>query len=193
MKTDIQELLLLQVLPSQPPCAMGSCSLLRGGPSASYLSPFDSSPVWCQQLAVLSASSSATDPPPSPAPVLRGGFAAFTCPGCPFPCCMSKKGPQGWMQEDPGSHTELRDSSAVLGTTQQPGALSWRGPRSSSPTPGFPHSLPSWGTYICPASAAEMLDGRPDSGQRLPLSQVEKLEVVVKGREGLKGKRQKCH
>lgn len=72
------------------------------------------------------------------------------------------------------------------------GALFWKGPH-SSPTPGLPHSLPSWGTYICPASGAEMLDGRPDSGQRLPLGQVEKLEVVVEGREGLKGKRQKCH
>lgn len=55
----------------------------------------------------------------------------------------------------------------------------------------LPHGLPSWGTYVFPASCAEMLDGLPDSGQRLPLGQVEKLEVIVKGREGLKGKRQK--
>lgn len=55
----------------------------------------------------------------------------------------------------------------------------------------LPHSLPSWGTYIFPASCAETLDGLPDGGQRLPLGQVEKPEVVVEGREGLQGKRQK--
>lgn len=61
-------------------------------------------------------------------------------------------------------------------------------PRTSSLVK-LPHSLPSWGTYIFPASCAETLDGLPDGGQRLPLGQVEKLEVIVEGREGLQGKR----
>lgn len=48
--------------------------------------------------------------------------------------------------------------------------------------------IPSQGTYICPVSCTELLDGIGDSGQGLPAGQVEEAEGVVKGRECLKSK-----
>lgn len=82
-------------------------------------------------------------------------------------------------------HTELRSREPCPGGAHTPF------PHPRTPVLNVAPSLhPEEHTYILPAPAAEPLDGLSDHGQGLPLRQVQELEVVVEGREGLQGERQ---